>query len=181
MKSTTVWVIAAILSFIVLVLVIFLVLYNQNPDDPTMENEAILSDKFIADTYLEQKDQQIDSLKTLIDSLRSTIFFDKLEYDSVNQVLAYQQGLISEYKSSLEKASSQLNQKAQTSAKLQELAKTYESMKIADMQPILAELDDKTVLDLYKYTGARNRKNLLKALSSKRAAAITEVMAKGER
>lgn len=180
MKSTIVWVVAAVLSFVLLVIVIFIVLYQANPENMDLEKEAILSDDFLADTYLEEKDLMIDSLSTVIDELNSVIFFKNLNIDSVAQIVGFQEGLITEYRSSLKKANDKINSKKVANLKLQEIAKTYESMKVAEIRPIIAELNDQTVLDLYKFTGARNRKNILKALSSKRAAAITELMAKGD-
>ena len=179
MKSFIVWIMAAFLSFILLVVVIFIVLYSSNPENIEMEKKAILSDEFFAETYLEEKDLIIDSLRTVIDDINSQLFFKSLKIDSVSQITNFQEGLITEYKSSLAKANIALNDKKRDRIKLSEIAKTYESMKVKEMEPILAELDDQTVLDLYKFTGARNRKNILKALSSKRAAAITQLMAKG--
>jgi len=180
MKKIIIWTLAAILSFALLVVVIFLVLYNSQPSDPELETQAILDNEFMSSNVLEKKDLTIDSLQAVIDELNSEIFFKNLNIDSLKQITGFQEGLISEYKSSLERSTKQLTAKADDRLKMEELARTYGSMKIKEMEPILAELNDDMVLELYKYTATRNRKNILQALSFKRAAAITERMARGE-
>jgi len=60
---------------------------------------------------------------------------------------------------------------------IKELAKTYETMKVSEIKPILDNVDDDTVIALYKNMGTRTRKNLIKSLSGGRAAQITEKLA----
>ncbi len=59
-------------------------------------------------------------------------------------------------------------------AKLQAVAKTFEKMSVKQIAPILKNLDDNTLLQIYTNTGSRYKKNILLAINEKRAALITK-------
>ncbi|MFC1482082.1 hypothetical protein ACFL6E_07560, partial [Candidatus Neomarinimicrobiota bacterium] len=53
------------------------------------------------------------------------------------------------------------------------MAKTFSTMTVAELTPIISRLSDDVVLDIYKNTTSKRRKFLLSALGNERAAAMT--------
>ena len=179
MKTILLWLSAGILSFVLLIVIIFGVLFFLEPEDPMFEQRMIAGDDFFQDTFVQKKQVEIDSLSVQINELNSQLFFRDLKEDSLNQVIRFQEGLVTEYKTSLERSNEAMKQKDKVMTNLKGIAKTYEGLKVNEMRPIFDKLDDKTVIGIYENMSARNRKNIMKALPANRAAAITQYMAQG--
>ncbi|MEE9464907.1 MAG: hypothetical protein V3W14_04955 [Candidatus Neomarinimicrobiota bacterium] len=60
----------------------------------------------------------------------------------------------------------------------QEMARTFATMKVDELTPIVSRLSDGVVLDIYKQTANKRRKFLLTALGDERAAAMTNRLVK---
>lgn len=118
-----------------------------------------------------------DSLEKVIDDLKSDLFFNSVTMDSLNQELNKKDGSIAGYSSQVESLEEQVESLKSKNASIKDLAKTYETMKVADIRPILERVDDETIIALYKNMGSRSKKNLLQALSDIRAAKITKKLA----
>jgi len=174
MKRLTIWIVLGVISFLLLVGVIFTLLIYIDPIDEQMTVKAADGDKTLASEIIQQKQKEIERLSNELDSLRLA-YQKALEVrDSVSEQLAFKDGLIAEYRKTAEALNSEISRKERAQSSIKELAKTYESMKVAEMAPILQNLDDKTVLLLYEHINPRNRKNLLMALNASRAALITQ-------
>ncbi len=136
-------------------------------------------------------DSLADSLETAPITTDTVIIVDEPEIediintkaivDSLNNQLMLQENLINEYKNQNEELLNDLELAKRQVISIKDLAKTYESMKPEEMKPILSNLDDGTVIAIYNSMSGRNKKTIFKALSPKRAAQITELLAGGKK
>ncbi len=97
--------------------------------------------------------------------------------DSLNNQLSLQMNLLIESKSENEELKNELQSAKNQVISIKGLAKTYESMKPAEIKPILANVDDGTVIAIYNNMSNRSKKLIFNALNPKRAAKITELLA----
>ncbi|MCD6441259.1 MAG: hypothetical protein J7L86_05690 [Candidatus Marinimicrobia bacterium] len=164
-------------GFFVLVLGIFLLLKHLEPIDEETQIEITSNDKLMSKKLLMLKQSEIDSLNSCIEKLQSDLSFLNLTNDSLKAQSEFKNNLIEEYKKSINQLNNKLTAATKTTVSIQELAKTYESMKPEEMRPILQKVSDKTIIAIYKNMNARKRKDILNALSSERAAAITQQLA----
>ncbi len=118
-----------------------------------------------------------DSLIKVINDLNSSQFFLGMEKDSLLDVISLRDREIDRFKAAVAQLEEKVAAVEAKKATMKELAKTYESLKPKEMEPILAKIDDNTLIALYKNMSSRNRKNLLLALTSTRAAALTQQLA----
>ncbi len=177
MKKILLWVGLGFLMFILLVGITFAVLMALNPIDDNIKMDTISGDQRLAKEILAQKQSEINQMKSEMDSLHIYIGEICFARDSIAEENDFNASLIREYRKTIEMLNTELSTETKKNLTIKELAKTYESMKIAEMQPIIEKLDDHTVLDLYTNISSRNRKNLLMALPAKRAAVITQKIA----
>ncbi len=118
-----------------------------------------------------------DSLRTIINQLNGDIFFTRVTVDSLNEELGLKEDQIGRYLAEIESLEDNIKSLQESRTSIKDLAKTYDTMKVADISPILAKLDDETIIALYKNMGSRTRKNLIQALTGARAAQITKKLA----
>lgn len=178
MKKILYWSAIAFGSFLLLVVIIFMILTYLNPVDEELAVTISNGDTVLAKELINQKQKEIDQLYGEIDSLKTVIFSLTSVRDSLIEQTDFKDGVIREYQKTVETINGELANLNHSSMNVKDLAKTYESMKVDEMRPILSNLDDQTVIQLYRNISSRNRKNLLMALSSQRAALITEQIAK---
>lgn len=167
--------------FVVLVIGIFLLLKYLEPMDEEIQFEIAANDNSMSKKLLMLKQSEIDSLNSCIEKLKSDLSFLNLTNDSLKAQSEFKNNLIEEYKKNINQLNNKLTAAAKTTVSIQELAKTYESMKAEEMRPILQKVSDKTIIAIYKNMNSRKRKDILNALSSERAAAITQQLAGASR
>jgi len=198
MKGTLKWVLIGGGSFVILVGLIFVVLmiFEPSPEAPSVPEEKIATvtgdENQNADPQnsdqtdaTDQEDgsnskanpSELDSLQNLVQNLQSDIFASSVMTDSLKDVITFQGNLIDGYKKNIDDLNGQVLEREKQTVSLKELAKTYESMKVADIKPILKNMDDATVIAIYKAMGSRTRKSIMMALTAQRAAVITEILA----
>jgi len=198
MKGPVKLILISVGAFVVLVGVIFVVLLifepssdetpipeeniaKVNPDNPDDEN-SIESSNSESDgesgNFTNGHPTTVtDSLANLVQELKNDLFERSLEIDSLKEQITFQNGLINGYKKTIDGLNSQILALNKKEVSLKELAKTYESMKVSDIKPILDKVDDETVIAIYRAMGTRTRKSIMMALSAERAATITEKLA----
>ncbi|RMF06365.1 MAG: hypothetical protein D6762_09640 [Candidatus Neomarinimicrobiota bacterium] len=189
-------------AFVVLVAVIFVVLMMLEPDSPAAEVPTDPVAKVTPDAPAQEQpaakkktpdtpeDQQADapkspapqltvadSLAALVRELRNDLFERSVVIDSLNERITFQQNVIAGYQKKIDELNDQILTLNRHEVSLKELAKTYESMKVSDIKPILNKVDDETVIAIYRAMGTRTRKTIMMALSAERAAQITEKLA----
>ncbi|MFQ6604290.1 MAG: hypothetical protein ACE5D8_01935 [Fidelibacterota bacterium] len=118
-----------------------------------------------------------DSLIQVINELNSNHFFLSMEKDSLLDVISQLNRDIAKFENKIAALGEKVTALESQQMNMKELAKTYESLKPKEMEPILAKIDDQTLIALYKNMSSRNRKNLLLALTSTRAAVLTQQLA----
>ena len=195
MKKILFLIIGGLLLFVILVGVVFGILtFMEKPDSKpkeVTEESAIVSeeDNSVLGFLLSLKQARIDSLLNVAQTFNDSIveFIAVTDsIDSLNTVMEKQNKSDSLKIVQLLKEADKLkaDQKVQSaaatesSANIKELAKTYEQLKINEMKPIFANLDDKTIIDLYNAMSARKKPLVLRALNTERAALITKKLAK---
>ena len=103
---------------------------------------------------------------------------DSAKVDSLLMVIVEKRDSLRTLRSELKELQARLASQQVLDARVKELAKTFESMKAKEMKPILQYVDDSTARLIYENMSGRSRKKLLLALEEKRAAQITNEMAK---
>ena len=177
MKKIGTWIGISLGAFVVLIVGIFILLNFLEPMDEDMQIDIAASNITISKKMIMQKQSEIDSLNSKIEKLNSDLFFSNLTNDSLKEHTKFKNNLIEQYKKDINKLNKNLLAATKTKVSIQELAKTYDTMKTEEMRPILEKVNDKTVIAIYKNMNSRKRKDILKALSSERAAAITQRLA----
>ena len=135
------------------------------------------SDSTVSTKKSERQGEGTDSLRSVIIQLNGDLFFTRVTIDSLNEQLGLKEDQIGRYLAEIESLESNINTLQESRTSIKDLAKTYDTMKVTDMSPILAKLDDETIIALYRNMGSRTRKNLIQALTGARAAQITKKLA----
>ena len=177
MKKVVTWVCIGLGTFAVLIVGIFLLLNFLEPMDDNMQIDVASSSNTISKNMLVLKQTEIDSLNNKINKLKSDLFFSNLTGDSLREQIGFNNRLIEQYKQNINKLNKDILAATKTKVSIQELAKTYETMKSDEMRPILKNVNDRTIIAIYKNMNSRKRKDIFKALPSERAAAITQRLA----
>lgn len=165
---------AAIGVFALITAITFVMLTIMLPDQnatATAETPEENSD------YLAKSKAEIDSLVNIINDLKSQLFFTDIQKDSLINQLDFREKIISGYELQIAGLNDDLLIVNKKKINIKELAKTYESMKPKEMRPIFSKIDDNTLIAIYQNMSNRNRKNLILALKSERAALITQQLA----
>jgi len=180
MKQVITWSLILIVLFVVFIGLAFVALNYMTPtaeDIEKIKKQAPVINKQVevsdSTAVVEPKITVADSLQQIIENLTSDLFFVRVTTDSLNEVLGKQELIIAGYTSQIESLEERNQALQSKSVSIKELAKTYETMKVSDIRPILEKVDDATIVALYKNMGSRTRKNIIQALSSVRAAQLT--------
>ncbi len=186
-----IWILVGFSLFAGLVAIIFVILnvidpieQDQNIPQGKAQNDSILVSDAATDTT-----DMVDSLMiipkiTIEDSLReeirirdSILVSKQSLIDSMSQVLAVKTSTIKQDKNQIELLKKQILKDVDQQKAIKELAKTYEGIKTSKLSPILKNLDDVTIMNLYRNMSSRTRKNIITALPDVRAALITKKLA----
>lgn len=146
---------------------------EQNPSNPETPETA----KSDSTETIETEVSETDSLRQANADLTSDLFFSRVAIDSLNNELENKETLIAAHTAEIEALEKSVENLKQKNINIKDLAKTYETMKVTEIRPILEKVDDETVIALYKNMGSRTKKNLIQALSGVRAARITQILA----
>ena len=95
------------------------------------------------------------------------------QLDSLHEVVTKTEKINSKQQEMLQKLDSEQETEMNKSDKAKAMAKTFEKMNVKQIAPILQNLDDETVMLIYRATSNRFKKNILLAVDEKRAALIT--------
>lgn len=115
---------------------------------------------------------EIDSLRQKNAWYERQLLRRMKEADSLKQVITLNSpGLSDPQKMESENAA---KEKLQRESNAKDLAKTFSSMNVKEIGPILSNLDDETIIQLYVNMNSRTRKNIFLGLPKNRAAEITK-------
>lgn len=186
MKQVIMWSSIFIVLFIVFIGLAFvgLTYMTPSPDEIKqikLEQKKVHTTPEIADSdSTKTKGKKItiaDSLQIIIDQQIGDLFFMRVTIDSLNEQLGSKEDLVTEFQTQVKSLNDNIQTLKTNNISIKDLAKTYETMKVAEIRPILEKVSDATIIALYKNMGSRTRKNLIQALSSSRAAQITTKLA----
>lgn len=117
---------------------------------------------------------EADSLRLMLEEYQKQIALRDQKMDSLSNVVNNSVQQAEKAKAMAEQLELEKQAGEDREKKAMIMAKTFSKMKVAQIAPILKNLDDETVLLIYKHTGNRFKKNILLAMNEKRAAALTE-------
>ncbi|UCH09902.1 MAG: hypothetical protein JSU61_11915 [Fidelibacterota bacterium] len=167
----------ALVFFLLLVGVFFIIFFFLPPGDEDMQAEG---EGFISNEELRALVQKRDSLLADVDSLQVLLSHNTVVIDSLEQELVYKDANLTALENRLQTKDAEIMTLRQVEVNAQDMARTFATMTVAELTPIVEKLSDQVVLDIYKHTANKRRKFLLSALGDDRAAALTSRLVKKE-
>ena len=187
------WVIISLFTFPITVIVMVGILFLLRPPAPAnangtvdpavvQETQRAIIKKVIAHNVrignVTKAKRMVDSLFTIIDVLNDSIKTIHKSTEALKQK-------IEELKKANEKLNKEIaswqkkyNEASGRQMEAKSIARTLSGLKPKEMSKILAHLDDDIIILIYSQMSNTGRKNIMAALPSDRAAAITQKMLK---
>ncbi len=187
------WVIISLFTFPITVIVMVGILFLLRPPAPANANGAVdptvaqetqkaIIKKVVAHNIrignVTKAKRMVDSLFTVIDVLNDSIKNIHKSTEALKQK-------IEELKQTNEKLNKEIaswqkkyNEASGRQMEAKSIARTLSGLKPKEMSKILAHLDDEIIILIYSQMSNTGRKNIMAALPSERAAAITKKMLK---
>lgn len=179
MKKLLMGFIGLILLFAVLTGVFTVVLFMRERAEPLAEGEIEPEEEtFVSSRELRVIVDSRDSLRVQYDSLMAVLAARQSELDSLETELAYKEATIKGLDDRLQTQDAEIAELRQADVNAQEMARTFGTMSVDELTPIVGKLSDAVVLDIYQYTSSKRRRFLLAALGYDRAAALTNRLVK---
>ncbi len=174
MKKLLMGLAIALIFFVLMIVVFFLIFFFTG-------NEGMLADE--EDATLSSKEMQVvvqerDSLLVDVDSILAVLGQNKAALDSLERELTFKDATAKTLEGRLQEKDVELVSLRQVGMNAQDMARTFATMTVAELTPIVAKLSDDVVMDIYKQTTNKRRKYLLTALGDDRAATLTSRMVK---
>lgn len=177
MQKAFFWMLMGFVLFAVLVGAIFGYLSYKDTNAPAAEQTATGSNKEVNSLPEYITKSKRDSLVNLINKKDSIISARINTNDSLKRVIRNIRASIDEYKGTIKNLEEQLTTNQNKAENIKNLAKTYESLRVNDMAPILKNIGDNTLIGIYNKMSSRKRMKLLQALPPARAARLTNKLA----
>ena len=117
--------------------------------------------------------QERDSLLSELQGLMDQLVDRDSAIDSINQVVQINNARVGVLEDNLEQRDADITNLREVGVNAVAMAKTFATMNVQELTPIVSQLSDDVVLDIYKNTTNKRRKFLLSALGNERAAAMT--------
>ncbi|UCD38459.1 MAG: hypothetical protein JSW54_03000 [Fidelibacterota bacterium] len=168
---------AMALVFFVLMIVLFVVVFIFFF---TGDEEMLANGDFVSSEEMQVIVQKHDSLLADVDSLLVVLAQNNAAIDSLELELTYRNANLRILEENLQERDAEIESLRQVGMNAQDMAKTFATMSVAELTPIVARLSDDVVIDIYRYTTTKRRKYLLTALGDDRAAALTNRLVKKE-
>ncbi|MCH8327474.1 MAG: hypothetical protein IID15_02995 [Candidatus Marinimicrobia bacterium] len=168
------WIGAGIGLFMVLVIV-FVTMFIFQAEEVALSDEVVKEgvEALVSITELETMTTYRDSLQMAMDSLLAVLVQRTADLDSLADVLAFRDAAIGALESRLQDKDAAIEGLREVDVNAQEMARTFATMNVEQLSPIVAELTDGVVLDIYKHTSNKRRRFLLAAMGDNRAAKLT--------
>jgi len=174
MRRALFWMLLGFILFALLVGIIFgYFSYKENK-----AKEQLAAEGKGPDTLPEYIDQeQKDSLVNLINMKDSILAVSGDKRDSLSRIIQTKISTINDYEKTVKNLKNKIKDKKNREENIKNLAKTYESLRVSEMTPILEDISDRTLIDIYNKMSSRKRMKLLQALPPNRAARLTNKLA----
>ena len=169
MKKILIGVVSAIVFFVIMVAVFIIVFFFTGEDE--MMAGGDLSE--VSNKQLQMIIQDRDSLLVMRDSLLQVVGLRDAALDSVGRLLTLSGATVSTLEDRVQSQGAEIKTLREAEVNAQEMARTFATMTLDELTPIIDKLSDQVVLDIYKFTTNKRRKFLLSALGNDRAAQLT--------
>ena len=176
MKKILMGLMALILLFVLMVVVAsFVIFFFFNGEEEMLadDEEAAITNK-----ELRLIIQERDSLTVERDSLLQVLAMRAASLDSVGRLLSLKDADINVLGETLQQKDAEILALRKVEVNAQEMARTFATMSLDELAPIVDRLSDQVVLDIYQHTSNKRRKFLLSALGDERAANLTNRLVK---
>ncbi len=117
---------------------------------------------------------EADSLRLMLENYQKEIARRDQKMDSLTNITKNSELEAQRAKAMAEKLALERQAEIDKEEQAKVMAKTFSKMKVNQIAPILKNLDDATILLIYRHTGNRFKQNILLAINEKRAAALTK-------
>lgn len=175
MRKILFWMLTGFVLFAVLVIVIFVIL-SVTEKELAPEAKVNYDDINSLRNYTNLIRQERDSLSRIISGRDSLLQARNAVIDSLRNELNQKKQSIDEYESSLETLEARLANNQDQQENIKNIAKSYEDLKVEEIRPILANVDNQTVIKIYQQMSSRKRQKIFQALEPERTAAITKIL-----
>jgi len=165
---------AIALMFFVLMIVLFFVIFLLTGGEEMLVN----GDETVSNKEMQAIVQERDSLLVDLDSLQSVLARSNTALDSLEQESTFKGATAKTLERRLQEKDAELESLRQVEVNAQDMARTFATMTVAELTPIVAKLSDDVVMDIYKHTTSKRKKFLLAALGDDRAATLTSRLVK---
>ena len=171
------WAGAAIGVFALLVVAfVVLFLFQAEEAPPELAEEA--PETLISSTELDLMTVLRDSLQINLDSLMVILAQQQAELDSLQDILVFRDAAVNTLESRLQDRDVEINTLRELDLNAKEMARTFATMDVDALTPIVSKLTDGVMLDIYKHTSNKRRRFLLTAMGDSRAAKLTNGLVK---
>ncbi len=164
----------ALMFFLLMIVLFVVVLMFFEGDGVTTTDGEMRSEREM------QLDQQVDSLRASLDSLQVVMASNMTVIDSLEQELTYKDANLQVLEDNLQEKDVEIESLRQVAVNAEDMARTFATMTVAELTPIIARLSNDVVLDIFEYTATKRRKFLLTALGDERAAELTNRLVQKE-
>lgn len=187
MKKILLGIFGALIGFVLLVVAFSVVFLLTAEEDQLVEEEAgpgaveeIDMERRIPYKELYVIIQERDSLQVDADSLQALLAQSAAKVDSLQRLMRLNNATVSTLEQRMQEKDAEIKTLRTVEVNAREMARTFATMSVGELTPIVAMLVEDVVLDIYKHTATKKRKNLLAALGDERAAALTTRLVKQE-
>ncbi len=173
MRKIIFWIFIGFVLFAVLVAVIFGILsYTEQESTPPAVSQPQPRQSRSLSPPLEMTER--DSMIQIIQQKDSVMLAQNEKIDSLFLLLQSKTDSIRDYRRSLQQLEQNITSYTAKSENIKNLAKSYEAMRVDEIQPILEKIDNQTIIKIYQQMSSRKQMKILQALSADRAAQITK-------
>ncbi|MCK4578889.1 MAG: hypothetical protein KAU50_08870 [Candidatus Marinimicrobia bacterium] len=174
MKNIVIAVLGALMLFFILVVVfsVAIIFYSEEPDLTELGEDGTIP--MVPRKELLVVTQERDSLTAETQFLDSEVDQRNAQLDSLQELLAFKEATIKTLDDQVQSRETAIADLQTVGVNAQQMARTFATMSVEELTPIVARLNDKVVLDIYKQTSNKRRKFLLTALGDERAASMTD-------
>ena len=167
------------LGLFTLLVVAFVVLFLFQAEEELPElAEEEQPETLVSSTELELMTAMRDSLQAELDSLGIVLVRRQAEQDSLEDILVFRDAAVNTLESRLQDRDAEIASLRELEINAQEMARTFATMDVEALSPIVSRLTDGVVLDIYKHTSNKRRRFLLTAMGDNRAAKLTNELVK---
>ncbi len=132
----------------------------------------------VPEIKLQMMTQTRDSLKAEIEYLQALAASRAARIDSLGEQIGLKEATISAFEDRVQSKDAEIADLRDVGMNAQQMARTFATMSVDELSPIVARLSDQVVQDIYRQTANKRRKFLLTALGDERAAAMTNRLVK---